>query len=246
MFVSTSNNFGAGQIQFKDYQCSLYVVLNAKFTVNTSSPAYLAAPRMEIKVPDLSIGRSVEVPVSIHFKDRRTINGETVNCDGGTVLISKIADKNTIVIERHRLFDNQGEMTIIISAMYATLNNGNNTQKVQRTLLQLQQDNQYLYLTDSSFFVADQHWVFLCMGLSHCLYDYKHLPWEGMLKDFPTDVTADIAFIGGVNGYNPQVCGMGEAHIENGVFTMQERMYNFCEGSPKPFVFAFLVRDTQE
>ena len=106
MFVSTSNNFGAGQIQFKDYQCNLYVVLNAKFTVNTSSPAYLAASRMEIKVPDLSIGRSVEVPVSIHFKDRRTINGETVNCDGGTVLISKVADKNTIVIERHRLFDN--------------------------------------------------------------------------------------------------------------------------------------------
>ena len=243
MFVSTSNTFGAGQIQFNDYQCNLYVVLNAKFTVNTSSAAYLSAPRMEIKVPDLSIGRSVVVPVAIHFTDRRTISGQEVNCDGGTVLKSWITDKNTIVIERHPLFDNKGEMSIVITAMYATLNNGNNPQKVARTLLQLQQDNQYLYLTDSSYFVADQHWVFLCMGLSHCLYDYKHLPWEGTLKNFPTDVTADVAFIGGVNAYNPQVCGMGEAHIENGVFTMQERMYNFCEGSPKPFVFAFLVRD---
>ena len=243
MFVSISNNFGAGQIQFKDYQCDKYVVLNARFTVDTSAAAYLAASRMEIKVPDLSIGRSVVVPVAIHFTDRRTINGESVNCDGGTVLKSWITDKNTIVIERHPLFDNKGEVSIIISAMYATLNNGNNPQKMQRTILQMQQEELYLIITDSSYFVADEHWVFICMGFSSCLHSYDKLPWEGTLKDFPTDVTADVAFIGGVNAYNPKVCGMGEAHIENGVFTMQERMYNFCEGFPKPFVFAFLVRD---
>ena len=133
MFVSISNNFGAGQIQFKDYQCDKYVVLNAKFTVDTGSAEYLAASRLEIKVPDLSIGRSVEVPVAIRFTDRRTIGGEQVNCDGGTVLMSKVRDKNTISIERHPLFDNKGVVTIIISAMYATLNNGNPPQKMQRT-----------------------------------------------------------------------------------------------------------------
>jgi hypothetical protein len=245
MFVSISNNFGAGQIQFKDYQCDKYIVLNAKFTVNTSSPAYLAASRMEIKVPDLSIGRSVEVPVAIRFTDRRTISGQEVNCDGGTVLISKVADKNTIVIERHRLFDNKGVVTIIISAMYATLNNGNNPQKVQRAMLRIQQETQYLIMSDSSYFVTDEHWVFLCLCYSECQYAYKKQPWEAALVNFPTDAAADVAFIGGVNGYNPKVCGMSEAHIENGVFTMQERMYNFCEGYPKPFVFAFIVRDSQ-
>ena len=246
MFISTSNNFGAGQIQFKDYQCDKYVILNSKFTVDTSSAAYLAASRMEIKVPDLSIGRSVEVPVAIRFTDRRTINGETVNCDGGTVLKSKVADRNTIVIERHPLFNNKGVVTIIISAMYATLNNGNPPQKMQRTMLQTHQDDPYLYMSDLSYFVTDEHWVFLCMTLQNCTRNYDKLPWETTLVNFPTDAAADVAFIGGVNAYNPQVSGMSEAHIEGGVFTMQERMYNFCEGYPKPFVFAFLVRDTQE
>lgn len=245
MFVSISNNFGAGQIQFKDYQCDKYVVLNAKFTVDTDSADYLAASRLEIKVPDLSIGRSVEVPVAIRFIDRRTIGGEQVICDGGTVLKSKVRDKNTISIERHPLFDNKGVVTIIISAMYATLNNGNQPQKMQRTLLRIQQETQYLNMTDSSYFVADEHWVFLCLCYSDCQHAYKKQPWEATLVNFPTDAAADVAFIGGVNGYNPKVCGMSEAHIENGVFTMQERMYNFCEGYPKPFVFAFIVRDSQ-
>ena len=98
-------------------------------------------------------------------------------------------------------------------------------------------------MTDSSYFVTDEHWVFLCLCYSECQHAYKKQPWEATLVNFPTDAAADVAFIGGVNGYNPKVSGMSEAHIENGVFTMQERMYNFCEGYPKPFVFAFLVRD---
>ena len=245
MFVSTSNNFGADQIQFKDYQCDKYIVLNTKFSVDTSSEAYQAASRLEIKVPDLCISRSVVVPVAVRFTDRRTIKDEEVICDGGTILKSRVADKNTLVIEKHSAFDDKGVLSVIISAMYATLNNGNTVLTMQKTMLKTQQETSYLFMSDLAYFVTDEHWVFLCMTLQSCLSSYRKLPWETTLVDFPTDAVADVAFIGGQNGYNPFFSGMSEAHIENGVFTMQERMYNFCEGSPHPFVFAFIVRESQ-
>ena len=55
MFNSISNNFGAPQIQFKDYQASNYVVLNGKITFDPTNPAYQACDQLEITVPDLTI-----------------------------------------------------------------------------------------------------------------------------------------------------------------------------------------------
>ena len=58
MFNATGNNFGAGSIQFKDYQAENYVVLNAKITYDPSNADYQAADMLEIYVPDLSINRA--------------------------------------------------------------------------------------------------------------------------------------------------------------------------------------------
>ena len=40
MFNSTGNNFGAGQITFKDYQAENYVVLNSKFSFDPTNADY--------------------------------------------------------------------------------------------------------------------------------------------------------------------------------------------------------------
>lgn len=70
MFNSTGNNFGAGSIQFKDYQAENYVVLNAKFSYDPTNAAYQAADALEIYVPDLSINRSTVAGVIMTFQDR--------------------------------------------------------------------------------------------------------------------------------------------------------------------------------
>ena len=85
MFNSISNNFGAGTIQFKDYQEENYVVLNAKFTYDTTSPEYQAADVLEIKVPDLMIDRSAATGVFARFVDRQVKPTYTMNYDSGTV-----------------------------------------------------------------------------------------------------------------------------------------------------------------
>lgn len=58
MFNSIGNNFGAGQITFKDYQAENYVVLNAKFTFDPTNADYQVCDQLKIYVPDLTIDRS--------------------------------------------------------------------------------------------------------------------------------------------------------------------------------------------
>jgi len=244
MFNSTGNNFGAGTIQFKDYQASNYVVLNSKFSYRTDSADYLAASQLEIYVPDLAIDRSAEVGVFVRILDRRTEYGSQNIYDGGTVLKSWIKDKNTIVIEKLTDFDDKGEIIIYILTLYPTLNQGSNTVKGTKTNLSPSQPTKYLFWEMDTFFVTFEHWVFLTMHFSRCSSQYQDQPWECTLPNFPTDVTADVPFCGGSNQYNPTVDEMCEVHIENGEWSNAERSGQFFSSGYEPFIFVFLVRET--
>ena len=88
MFNSTGNNFGAGQISFKDYQASNYVVLNSKFTFDPTNADYQACGQLEIYVPDLSIDRSAVGAVFVRFvADQHWFWGDSVSA-GGSILKS--------------------------------------------------------------------------------------------------------------------------------------------------------------
>ena len=244
-FNSTGNNFGAGAIAFKSYQEQNYVVLNAKFSFRTDSPEYLAADVLEIYVPDLSIERSAITGVMMRFIDRRTFSNRTYSYDGGTVLKSWIKDKNTLCIEKLTNFDDKGEVIIYIQALYTMLGRSGNPIRGTMTRLEFSQEAQYLRWNYDSLCVIFDHWVFLHMEFSSCSYAYRDLPWECNMDNFPKDVTADVPFPGGSNQFNPSVNGMSEAHIENGVFTCQERELGFESTGYDPFIFAYLVRDNE-
>ncbi|HBL73129.1 MAG TPA: hypothetical protein DD409_09775, partial [Bacteroidales bacterium] len=112
MFNSTGNNFGAGQIQFKDYQAENYVVLNAKFSFDPTSADYQACDQLEIYVPDLSIDRSAVGAVFLRFEEAQHYSWGDAIYDGGSVLKSWVKDKNTIVIEKQPWFDANGPLII--------------------------------------------------------------------------------------------------------------------------------------
>ena len=243
MFTSTGNNFGAGSIQFKDYQAENYVVLNAKFSYDPSNAAYQGVDVLEIYVPDLSINRSAVTGVILTFQDRYVYSSYTWNNDGGTAVKSWIKDKNTICIEKLTNFDDKVEHTIFIQAFYPTLNQRGSTTKGTRTRIDMTQETRYLYWSSETFCVIFEHWLFLHMQFSSCSYSYRNQPWEAQMVGFPTDVNADVPFIGGSNQYNPSVNGFSPAHVENGVFTCPERMSGFESTGYDPFIFAFLVRE---
>jgi hypothetical protein len=103
MFTSTGNNFGAGTIQFKDYQAENYVVLNAKFSYDPTNAAYQAADVLEIYVPDLSINRSAVAGVILTFQDRYVYSSYTWNNDGGTAIKSWIKTRIPSAWRVHQL-----------------------------------------------------------------------------------------------------------------------------------------------
>ena len=246
LFNSTGNNFGAGQIAFKSHQEQNFVVLNAKFTYNPENAAYQAADVLEIYVPDLSIDRSAIAGVFLRFRDVRDSYGYTWDNSGGTVLKSWVKDKNTLCIEKLTNFDEKGEITIYILALYTMLARGGNPIKGTMTRLQTTSENSYLRWKNESFFVEFENWIFLNMLYSSCTYAYRDSAWECSLDNLPSGITADLPFCGGGNQYNPSVDGMSEAHIENGVFTCATRTAGFDDTGHDPFIFAFLVRDSEE
>ncbi len=213
MFNSTGNNFGAGQIQFKDYQAENYVVLNSKFTFDPTNADYQACDQLEIYVPDLSIDRSAVGAVFIRFvEDQHWSWGDSVY-DGGSILKSWVKDKNTIVIEKQPWFDQNGPLIIYILTLYPQLNQ------------------------------VFEHWAFIHMLFSGCTYAYRDSLWEATLEELPADITADVPICGGGNQFHPECDGMAEAHIENKVLSNQRRVMGFWDTGHDPFVYAFLVRD---
>ena len=105
MITAISNNFGAGAITLKDYQKEGLVVLNGRFTFDPANEAYRNAQVLEIKVPDLSIGRSANA--AIYLID---IENEMPHA---TLLKAWIKDCNTICIEPCRCFDERPSLDII-------------------------------------------------------------------------------------------------------------------------------------
>ena len=243
MFNSTGNNFGAGQIQFKDYQASNYVVLNSKFSFDPTNAAYLACEQLEIYVPDLSIDRSTIGGVFVRFvEDAHYSWGDSVY-DGGSVLKSWIKDKNTIVIEKQPWFDANGPLIIYILTLYPQLNQGATTIKGTQQRLTVTTEGDYLHFNYDTFVVVFEHWVFLHMLFSGCDYAKRDSTWEAILEELPDDVIADVPVPGGGNQNHWDCFGMGECHIENKTFTMSRRVMGFWDTGREPFLYAFLVRD---
>ena len=246
MFNSTGNNFGAGQISFRDYQASNYVVLNAKFTFDPTSAQYQACDQLEIYVPDLTIDRSAVAGVFIRFIETQSYSWGDAIYDGGTVLKSWIKDKNTIVIEKQPWFDNNGPLLIYIVTLYPQLNQGANAIKGTKQRLTMTFEENYLRFTSDTFIVVFDHWVFIHLQFSGCTYAYRDSPWEGIMEQMPDDVTADVPVPGGGNQWHQDCFGMNECHIENKTFTMDRRVMGFWDTGREPFAFAFLVRENNE
>ena len=243
MFYSTGNNFGAGQITFKDYQASNYVVLNAKLSFDPTNADYQACDQLEIYVPDLTIDRSAVAGVFVRFLDVMTFSSRDYYYDGGTVLKSWIKDKNTLVIEKQSWFDQLGQLTIYILALYPQLNQGANTIKGTKQRLTMTTQDNYLYFSSDTFVVEFEHWVFIHLQFSSCSYAYRDQPWEVTMEQLPADITADVPVCGGGNQFHSECDGMGECHIENKILTSDRRVAGFFDTAHDPFVFAFLVRE---
>ena len=243
MFNSISNNFGAPVISFKDYQEDRYVVLNAHFAYDPTNEDYQRASVLEIKVPDLTLSKSMEAGDIAVYKDSYVYSNKTYLNNFPTVLKSWIKDKNTLCIEKLTNFDEYGPVDIYIFAMYAALNTGEEMTLSTPTSVTLV-SRPYAYLDAKAACVVDEHWAFL-----HIKFDYRisdtHEDKIIMLAGFPEDIVCeDFPLIGRSNQQHYSLGGVNPANIRDGLLTIPYDDRNFGYGSgDDPFIFLYLVRD---
>ena len=105
MITAISNNFGAGEIQLKDFQKEGLVVLNGAFEFNPANAAYLAAEVLEIKVPELMVSKSTNAVVYLIDMDNEMPHA--------TLMRAWIKDSRTICMEPCRCFDSKSRLQVV-------------------------------------------------------------------------------------------------------------------------------------
>lgn len=110
--TSTGNNFGGNAITFRTYQNGNFLILNGRLTIQTNTPQFAAAERLEIYVPELSIKRSVDTALYVLF----TYNGDRAV----TIARSWIKNATTICIEKMASFSGSADIELVFCCLYTT------------------------------------------------------------------------------------------------------------------------------
>ena len=104
MITSKGNNFGAPAIQICDFQSDDFIVLNARFDVDTTTEEYQQAEQLELYVPNLAISRS---SVTSCFIKSEELLWEGKSYEElvplATTVKTWVKDANTICFENHFL-----------------------------------------------------------------------------------------------------------------------------------------------
>lgn len=245
MITSTGNNFGAGEIRFKDHQTATMVILNGKFTADASCEAYRSADVLEIHVPDLPISRSTEVPAYMvgHAED----SYGTMQPRGTTVK-TWIKDRNTICIEKISDWDIGPELTYYFALAYAAL--GIRTEyhregNVTLTLTDTTAEGQWSLSTQGNCIVRDS-WVFCCAPFDDLCTTEDGVPFSFRLEGLPEDIELDLPMVGSDSSTDRDGNAMPEFHIKGSLFTSETGLpkgINHQNGGQ--FFHFFAVRDGQ-
>ena len=245
MFKSISNNFGAPEITFRDFQTDRYAVLNARFQYDPTNEAYLAASELEIKVPALSLSKSTDAGVFAVYKDERTYQWDDTpsRYHFATVLRSRIRDRNTLCIEKLTDFDAYGPVTVYIYAMYSALNTGESTVPSGRTRLNISTVPEMSTLMFTDACVISDGWVSLNLILPYSISSVKE-DMEIVLDGFPADAACEEFPIMGIdNQRHHDNGGVHYASIRDGRMLIPYATRNTGYSSAdKPFASLVLVR----
>lgn len=247
MFKSISNNFGAPEITFQDFQNEKLIILNAHFQIDPANTDYKAAKELEIKVPDLAIDKSTDAGVFATYEDSHTFshNGEILRYHFPVLLRSRIKDKNTLCIEKIPDYDEFGPIHIYIYAAYFVLNTGELTQLMESTPLTFTYNPQpYSTYTRSACVVTDD-WVWLYINFPYEISDVDE-DMEITVDGLPADVVCDEFPIMGVNNQSHyDNGGIHYASLRDSKVSVPYATKNFgCSSADEPFLYLYLVRNT--
>ena len=240
MIRSISNNFGSPEIEFKDYQDDNMVILNAVITIDTTTPAYKSASILEVKLPNLSIGRSA---VSACFIQAEQLMwpGESYQQVYRFATITKtwLKDRNTLCIEKWPRYDAAGEVRVWIYSMYPIVGARDEVKVYDRTPVTYEMIQ--TPMAPAINCVVEEGWAFLSFNFGSMSFS-RGTPIECRLAGFPEDIDTVIPVIGG--GHQAEYGGalFHDATLKNGIFRIDSPVSSIQNSGYTPFVHAFIVR----
>ncbi len=244
MIQTVGNNFGGGPISLTAYLSDKIIVLNGKFTVDTTTEEYRNASVLELYFDDLPMNKSA---VSTCFMQSEQLKwpGESYETlyKFGTVLKMWIKDKNTICIEKLGIYDENGSFTIAIGSMFTKLGVREEITLYDQTRLTFTYPAEQSYLDEDICVITDD-WVFLHIVFSGTSAPRDGNPYLINLGGFPTDVSMDFVIGGSTHQSDYPGSSMSFGKIENGVMSIDGMRDHFRATGYEAFIFAFGVRNT--
>ena len=243
MIIATGNNFGAGEIRFKDYQNESMVILQGKFVVDASTEAFKSVDVLEIYVPTLSIGKSTEVPA---FMVGKELDYYGVLQPRGTIVKTWLKGPNTICIEKINDWDIGTELTYYFALAYVSLAKRVEYKREGKVVLKLVDTSvpgEWELSTQGMCVVKDE-WVFCCAPFEDLCTEVDDTPFSFRLEGLPDDIEL----------YIPMVCSdlttssignnMPEFHVKGDLFSRYEGLsHNINHTHGDQFFHFFAVRD---
>ncbi len=239
MITSISNNFGAGQIFIKDYQCEKYVVLNSKFTFDRNNADYQAADVLEINVPALSIPKS---GISAAFIVAKIEDDDYY----GTAVKTWIKNANTVCVEKLDKWENAIEYTVYILSMYVTKGQRKSFTLGNKTSVTYTLDNTSNRPDDSICYI-DDNWCLLHFTFDSYSSPKNELPEIIRIEGFPKDVAAELPFVSCRYDRSTPIAGaeIKPATLEEGVITVTGDLFGWGGMPVSHFFYGVFVRGNQ-
>ena len=190
MIQSTGNNFGAGVIQFKDYQSEHEIVLNGSFEYNDTNEAYQNAKVLEVYLPNLSLSRSAVAGCFCAAMGPYAWMGTTAKC--------WIKNRNTLCIEKLDLWPDRHQRKIWIFTLFGL--RGFHDLQVTLEKLKTPQlaQSELLGYVQSKYYYANVHFMLLAFAFREFTLNKPYEKIDIVTnadEDFPEDVDAVVPFV---------------------------------------------------
>ena len=243
--ISTGNNFGhAGGIELDAFLSENVIVLNGRFSVDTTSEEYRSAEALEVYLPQLPMAKSavsnayirVSVTVGQGTRFERT---ESV----GTVVKAWIKGGNTLRIEKFTEYDGNGSFEILLCSMFTTRGYRGEVAKLTKTAVKFTVLSEVSARANDLMCAVADGWCFIHLYFSTS-GDLFRQEIRARLEGFPEDASADVFLVGGGQQTGLKGAYIADGRIEDGILTVTSPTASMGDTGENPFLFAFIVRNS--
>ena len=243
--ISTGNNFGhAGGVEFNAFLSENVIVLNGRFSVDTTSEEYRSAEVLEVYLPQLPMERSA---VSNAYIRASVIVGQGTRYEKteslGTVVKAWIKGGNTLRIEKFTEYDGNGSFELLLCSMFTTRGYRGDVAKLTKTAVKFTVLSEVSARANDLMCAVANGWCFLHLYFSTS-GDLFRQDIRAQLEGFPEDASADVFLVGGGQQSGLKGAYVAEGHIGDGILTVTNLSASMGDTGEYPFLFAFIVRDS--